>query len=45
MASSDFVDITSILGTYSTEVDRMVKEVADEVAKDSVKKVKAASPV
>lgn len=45
MATNSFVDITSILGEYSASLDSMVKQIADEVARDAVKKVKASSPV
>lgn len=45
MATNRFVDITSILGEYSSSIDSMVKQIADEVARDAVKKVKVSSPV
>lgn len=45
MATNSFVDITSILGEYSSSIDSMVKQITEEVARDAVKKVKASSPV
>ena len=35
MATNSFVDITSILGEYSSSIDSMVKQIADEVARDA----------
>jgi hypothetical protein len=45
MATVDFSEITSILGGYSSSLDSAIKEVAEDVARDAVKKVKEASPV
>lgn len=45
MATVDFSEITSILGGYSASLDKAIQEIANDVAKDAVKKVKASSPV
>lgn len=39
------IDLKEVLGGYSKEIDDLTKEIAEEVAKECVKKVKDASPV
>lgn len=44
MANSSILDLKDILGGYSKQIDDLTKEIAEEVARDGVKKIKNASP-
>lgn len=45
MATNTFIDLQSILGGYSKEIDDLSYEIAKEIAKEGVKEIKNASPV
>ena len=39
------VDLKDVLGGYSKEIDDLTKEIAEEIARDGVKRIKELSPV